>query len=210
MHKDYLITADGTTVTDTSPQSITNALPSTSSDWFVKPARGGSSIGITHVTAPEQMQAAIQAAQQYDDTVLVETAIRGREIEVAVLGNAAEYQVSDLGEIIADGQFYDYESKYSDAESFGTTVDVAIDDELRHKVREYAGIVYRNLQCSGLARVDFLVDEKNRTVYLNEVNTMPGFTNISMYPKLWMRQGWSYSQLVDRLLQLGLSASRGN
>ena len=168
---------------------------------FVKPARAGSSVGVSKVTSPEGLRPAIELALTHDDLVLIERAIIGRELEVAVLGNPPHHQASGVGEIIPGSEFYDYDDKYSSGSSSQTVLDANLPEAQIESIRQYALEAYELLGCRGLARVDFLLAEDG-TVYLNEVNTLPGFTNISMYPKLWQRVGIRYPELVDRLIQL--------
>ena len=171
--------------------------------WFVKPSRAGSSVGVTKVRDYEKLEAAIEEALRYDVTALVEPAVIGRELEVAVLGNSPDVKSSGVGEIITGAEFYDYDDKYSPTSTSKTTTNADLDDEQRSRIQKAAIDAYNALGCSGLARVDFLMSQDG-TVYLNEVNTMPGFTNISMYPKLWQEQGMKYPHLIDKLIQLAL------
>ena len=167
--------------------------------WFVKPSRAGSSVGVTRVTDTEELKDAIRLAFQHDSLVLVEAGIIGRELEVAVLGNPPSHQVSAVGEIIAGKEFYDYDDKYSSESTSRTVLNADLPMEVSELIRQQAKDIYETLECRGLARVDFLLDGNNR-VYLNEVNTLPGFTDISMYPKLWGAEGVSYSSLIDKLI----------
>lgn len=168
---------------------------------FVKPANAGSSVGISKVKSIEALPEAIEKAFKEDDKVLVEEAIAGREIEVAVLGND-EPQASCIGEIFAANEFYDYDAKYqNEASRTGIVTDLAPEKEL--EIRDTAVRIYRTMGCSGLARVDFFLEDSGRVVF-NEINTLPGFTNISMYPKLWETSGIPYDKLIDRLIELAL------
>ena len=168
---------------------------------FVKPAREGSSVGITKVVEREQLPRAIRTAFAQDSKVLVEEAIVGRELEVAVLGNETP-SASCIGEIFTAGEFYDYESKYVDEES-RTEIVTDLPKDKEQEIRETAVRLYRILECRGLARMDFFLSENGRVVF-NEANTIPGFTNISMYPSLWQASGLTYSGLIDALLVLAL------
>ena len=168
---------------------------------FVKPANGGSSIGVSRAQSREDLGAALREAARYDRKVLVEEGIAGREIECAVLGNA-EPQASPLGEIRPPGEFYDFEAKYRDA---GTEllVPAPLDEDLAERIRETAIEAYRALDLAGFSRVDFLVREPDG-IHVLEVNTLPGFTPISMFPRLWQEAGLSYGELITRLVDLGL------
>ena len=174
---------------------------------FVKPANAGSSVGISKVKDAKQLPDALAKAFAEDDKVLVEEAIVGREIETAVLGNE-DPQVSCVGEIFSAGEFYDYESKYQNAAS-RTEIVTDLCKEKEDEIRETALRIYNVLGCSGMARVDFFLVEGEHgyddgKVIFNEVNTIPGFTQISMYPQLWEASGLPYNQLIDRLIELAL------
>jgi D-alanine-D-alanine ligase len=170
---------------------------------FVKPARTGSSVGVSKVREQSQWSAALDQAHQYGDVVLVESAVPdAREIEVAVLGNDHP-QAATPGEIVPDREFYDYDSKYDSASTSEVKIPADLPLETLNKIRRTAVEAYQILGCRGLARVDFLVG--GGQVILNELNTMPGFTNISMYPKLWQAEGLKYSDLITKLVELALS-----
>jgi D-alanine-D-alanine ligase len=169
---------------------------------FVKPANLGSSVGITKAHDRAELHLALAEAARYDRKLLVEAAIDAREIEVSILGND-EPIASVPGEIVPSREFYDYAAKYLDAES-ELLIPAPIPPETAERVRELAVRAYLAIDCAGLARADFLLDRKTGEVYLNEVNTLPGFTPISMYPKLWEASGISYPELIDRLVQLAL------
>ena len=175
---------------------------------FVKPANMGSSVGIGKASNKKELQSAIAEAFRYDAKVLVEQAIEGREIETAVLGNRGNEQVSGVGEIVVKEGFYDYHSKYISADAAQIIVPA---QNLRQKdisnIRHTALKTYRTLGLEGMARIDvFLLPDGS--VYVNEPNTLPGFTNISMYPQLWQAAGLPYSQLIDRLIQLAIERHR--
>lgn len=170
--------------------------------WFVKPSRAGSSVGVSKVSSREDLDAALSKAFEHDDVVLIERSIIGRELEVAVLGNPPHHQASGVGEIIAGAEFYDYDDKYSSTSESQVILDADLPSELKEQIRDIAKQAYQLLGCEGLARVDFLL--KDSTVYVNELNTLPGFTNISMYPKLWQREGMKYPELIDRLIELAV------
>ncbi|PWU27713.1 D-alanine--D-alanine ligase [Pseudomonas sp. RW407] len=169
---------------------------------FVKPANLGSSVGVSKVADEAGYDAAVQQALAFDDKVLVEAAVKGREIECAVLGND-EPIASGCGEIVVRGGFYSYDSKYIDEDAARVVVPADIDAQASERIRQLAVEAFQVLGCSGLARVDvFLTDDGE--VLVNELNSLPGFTRISMYPKLWQAAGMSYSELVGRLIDLAL------
>ena len=167
---------------------------------FVKPSNSGSSVGINKVNNTDELIEAIEYASSFDSKILVEENIIGREIECAVLGNE-DVHASILGEIIAADKFYSFDAKYKNNES-KTIMPALIDKELSEKIRKIAIKAYKAADCKGLSRVDFFVDEKNEKIYLNEINTLPGFTEISMYPKLWEKTGILYTELLDKLIDL--------
>lgn len=167
---------------------------------FVKPSRAGSSVGVSRVTNRTEYIQAIKLALQHDSLILIEQAARSpREIEIAVLGNEGSRLASVAGEIQPDREFYSYESKYDENSHTSTLIPANLDQSDLTTVRTQALIAYDALHSRGMARVDFLLD-KSGTFYINEINTIPGFTNISMYPKLWEYEGISYSELIDRLI----------
>jgi D-alanine-D-alanine ligase len=170
---------------------------------FVKPANLGSSIGVSKARDRGELAEALALAARFDRKILVEAAVpNAREIEVSVLGND-EPQVSIPGEIVPGNEFYDYAAKYLDDNS-QLLIPAPIDQALVEEVQATALTAFKVADCSGLARVDFLLDDASGRLYLNEINTMPGFTRISMYPKLWEASGLSYPDLVDRLIDLAL------
>ena len=168
---------------------------------FVKPANAGSSVGISKVKNAEELPKALEIAFAEDDKVLVEEAIKGREIEVAVLGNE-DPKASCIGEIFAANEFYDYNAKYENSAS-ETAVVADLDPEKEQEIKAAAVKIYQTMGCRGMARVDFFLKESGRVVF-NEINTLPGFTSISMYPKLWEASGIPYPDLIDKLLQLAM------
>lgn len=172
---------------------------------FVKPANLGSSIGISKVHGPEELAAALDEASRHDRKIVVERGIDAREMEVSVLGND-EPIASVVGEIVPSREFYDYEAKYVDDNS-ALLIPADISDEIADEIRDVALRAYRTLDCAGMARIDFLLDRHSGRVYLNEVNTIPGFTSISMYPMLWEASGMSLPELVSRLIGLALERS---
>ena len=186
---------------DVAPDTIKNKIQARLDfPVFVKPANAGSSVGVSKVERFEDLDEAIRVAAREDAKIVVEEGIRGQEVECAVLGNR-EAQASIVGEIGASAQFYDYDDKYVNGTS-QLYIPARIDEAVSDKIREVAVRAYRLLGCSGLARVDFFVTEDDHKVVLNEINTLPGFTSISMYPKLWMAMGLSYGELLDRLIDL--------
>ncbi len=168
---------------------------------FVKPANSGSSIGTAKARSREDLEEAIEVAFRYDRKVLIERAVNGREVEVAVLGND-EPEASPVGEITYQGEFYDYRCKYDDPRT-QLLIPAEIPDSIAGRLRELAVAAYQAIDCAGLARVDFFLTPGG-DVYLNEVNTIPGFTPMSMYPKLWEYAGLSYRDLITRLIKLAL------
>ena len=168
---------------------------------FVKPSRAGSSVGVSKVYTEEEFTEALALAHRHDTVALIEAGISGREIEVAVLGNPPYAQASVAGEIEPEGDFYSYDSKYASSSQSKVIVPANITPEQLQRVRNWALKSYELLGCSGLSRVDFFL-ESDGTIYLNELNTLPGFTNISMYSKLWRHDGISYSQLIERFISL--------
>ncbi len=173
---------------------------------FVKPAGTGSSVGVSKAADREALQTALQTAGIYDEKILVEEFIHGREIEVAVLGNNGP-AASVCGEIDSGAEFYDYDAKYINDTSVAY-VPARIDEETSEKVREYAIRAYRALGCKGLSRVDFFVTYADNRIVFNEINTLPGFTSISMYPKLFEASGIAYSQLIDKLLEYAMEEAK--
>ena len=169
---------------------------------FVKPANLGSSVGISKAHNRSELGAALDEAARYDRKLVVEVAADAREIEVSVLGND-EPIASVPGEIVPCNEFYDYAAKYLDGES-ELLIPAPIPSGTAAMVRQLAIQAYLAIDCAGMARVDFLLDRKTDGVYINELNTIPGFTPISMYPKLWEASGISYAELIDRLIQLAL------
>lgn len=170
---------------------------------FVKPAGTGSSVGVSKATNQEQLIAALNEAARYDTKILVEEFIKGREVEVAVMGNDSPV-ASVCGEIDSGAEFYDYDAKYVTDTSVAY-IPARIEETVAEQIRDTAIQIYSALGCKGLCRVDFFVTDENRIVF-NEVNTLPGFTSISMFPKLFSASGIPYDQLLDQLLQLALEA----
>ena len=170
--------------------------------FFVKPANLGSSVGVSKVKTEKDFATAIKEAFKFDNKVIVEEAIVGREIECSVLGNK-ELKASIPGEILPVKDFYSYEAKYIDSEGARLDIPADLSDAEIEAVQEIAVKTYKALCCQGLARVDVFLQEDGQII-VNEINTLPGFTRISMYPKLWEISGIAYSDLIDRLIQLAL------
>ncbi|OGZ96691.1 MAG: D-alanine--D-alanine ligase A [Candidatus Sungbacteria bacterium RIFCSPHIGHO2_01_FULL_50_25] len=169
---------------------------------FVKPANLGSSVGVHKAHDEKEFRAAVKDAFRYDRKILVEEFIKGREIECSVLGN--EDPIASLaGEVIPTHEFYSYEAKYLDENGAALEIPAKLPSEIMKRVQNTAVRAFRALECEGMARVDFFLKE-NGDLFVNEINTIPGFTSISMYPKLWEATGISYSELVDRLILLAI------
>jgi D-alanine-D-alanine ligase len=194
------------------PESVRERVATLGWPVFVKPARAGSSFGISKVEAPEQLAAALAHAFDVDPKVVVEQAVVGREVECGVLQGVAGTppEVSVAGEVIVGGghAFYDFEAKYTDATALRLVIPAALDDAVAQRLRDLAVQAFQALSCEGLARVDFFVTADGDVV-LNEVNTMPGFTPSSMFPRVWAASGLDYPALVDRLLTTALSRPLG-
>ena len=169
---------------------------------FVKPVNSGSSVGITKAHNKVEFKKAMDEACKYDRKILIEKAINAREIEVSVMGN--DHPKASLpGEIVPCNEFYDYSAKYIDDKS-KLEIPAKLPDNLIEKIRESAVKAYKSLDGAGLARVDFFVEKETNNIIINEINTLPGFTSISMYPKLWEATGLPYSQLLDELIALAM------
>lgn len=169
---------------------------------FIKPSNSGSSVGVEKATNLEELKKAIEVASKYDNKILIEQGIDARELECAVIGNE-EVKASCVGEILAAEEFYSYDAKYKNSES-KVNIPASISEEEEIKIKELAIKAFKALDGKGLSRVDFFIDRKTKEIYLNEINTMPGFTEISMYPKLWESCGVNYSELLDELISLAL------
>ncbi|GGP09622.1 D-alanine--D-alanine ligase [Oceanobacillus neutriphilus] len=169
---------------------------------FIKPANQGSSVGVHKVETEEEFNHAIQDAFMYDHKVLVEEAIEGREIECSVLGN--DHPIASVpGEILPTVEFYSYEAKYIDESGANLEIPASLEKDVAEKIQTTAIQAFEALNCEGLARVDVFLKEDN-TIIINEINTLPGFTKISMYPKLWEESGISYRELIERLIELAI------
>jgi D-alanine-D-alanine ligase len=169
---------------------------------FIKPANMGSSVGVSKVNNEEEYLIAVKEAFRFDTKILLEEFVPGRELECSVLGNE-EPAASVVGEIKSTHEFYSYDAKYIDESGAVLEIPAKISEEISGRVRELAIKTFQAVECEGLGRVDFFLKENNEII-VNEINTMPGFTKISMYPKLWEASGVSYSQLIDRLIELAL------
>jgi D-alanine-D-alanine ligase len=175
---------------------------------FIKPAFMGSSVGVNKAKNQKEFKAALSEAFNYSSKVLVEKAVaNARELECSIIGNGSNIKASIVGEIKPNHEFYSYESKYLDPKGADLLIPAKISDDLSEKVRELSLAAFKALECSGMARVDFLYNEEEDDLYLNEINTIPGFTTISMYPKLWLADNtFTYSGLISKLLALALDA----
>ncbi|MDR1838765.1 MAG: D-alanine--D-alanine ligase [Treponema sp.] len=171
--------------------------------FFIKPANMGSSVGISKVRSEDEYTAAIKDAFQYDTKIIIEEFISGREIECAVLGNE-EPSASVPGEVIPSHEFYSYDAKYLDENGAALKIPAQLDEKTIKRIQELAIKVFQTLCCEGLSRVDFFLKE-NGEIIVNEINTMPGFTKVSMYPKMWEASGISYTDLITRLIELAIS-----
>lgn len=169
---------------------------------FVKPARSGSSVGVSKVSNEAEFLSAIELALEHDEKVLIEKSLTGRELETAVLGNPPHHKVSGVGEIIPGADFYDHNDKYSPDSQSKVVVDADIPKRLELKIQKTSLKAYQLIGCTGLSRVDYILVDQ--TPYIIEINTMPGFTSISMYPKLWQKAGMRYPELIDKLIELAL------
>jgi D-alanine-D-alanine ligase len=171
-------------------------------NFFIKPANMGSSVGINKVHNKDEYTSALKDAFQYDTKVIIEEYIQGREIECAVLGNDTPI-ASIPGEIIPSHEFYSYDAKYLDEKGASLEIPAKLDDETTKRVQELSIQVFKTLCCEGLSRIDFFLKE-NGSLIINEINTMPGFTRISMYPKMWEASGITYTNLITRLIELAM------
>jgi D-alanine-D-alanine ligase len=170
--------------------------------YFVKPANAGSSVGVSKVKSETELDGAIRKAFRFDEKILVERGIDAREVEVSVLGND-EPEASVPGEIVAGREFYDYEDKYVEDKS-SLIIPAKFSEEKTEEMRRLAVVAFKAIGASGFSRVDFFVERGTNRLYINEINTIPGFTSISMYPKLWEASGLKYPRLIEKLINLGL------
>lgn len=171
------------------------------SPFFIKPSSAGSSVGVHKIRTADEYKKKLEDAFQYDHTVLAEKFIEGREIECSVLGLNQSAKASLAGEIIPTHDFYSYEAKYLDANGAKLSIPAELKPEELHKIQQYSILAFEKMGCDGISRVDFFL-QKNGDIYLNELNTLPGFTNISMYPKMWEATGISYKDLISKLIDL--------
>jgi D-alanine-D-alanine ligase len=196
----------------THPEAVTAQVGELGWPVFVKPSRAGSSFGITKVSSADDLPAAIAHATAFDPKVIVEEAVVGREVECGVLEgvDGAPAQVSVLGEVLVGGDhdFYDFEAKYTDADALELVIPAVVEHGVTEQLARLAPTAFAALCCEGLARVDFFLTDDGELV-LNEVNTMPGFTPSSMFPRVWAASGLDYPALVDRLLRTALSRPLG-
>ncbi len=177
---------------------------------FVKPSNAGSSVGVNKASNREELIRALDIAAKNDRRILVEEFINGREIECAVLGNDNPI-ASTVGEVVPCNDFYDYEAKYQVGDDSKVIIPAQnLPEETVQKIREYAVRAFKCLDCAGLSRVDFFVHKVTGEIYINEINTLPGFTKISMYPKLWAESGIPYSELIDKLIELAFERFEDN
>lgn len=170
---------------------------------FVKPANMGSSVGISKAKNREDLKEALKEAIKYDRRIVVEEGLDCREIETGVIGNTVAFAAT-VGEIIPSKEFYDYEAKYFDGGKSKMVVPAEIPREVADQVRELALKAYKALDCQGCSRVDFFLERETNKIYLNELNTMPGFTSFSMFPALWKEAGLAYDELIDRMIGYAL------
>ena len=180
-------------------REVEEALPY---NLFVKPSNMGSSVGISKVRNREELKEALKLAAKYDRRIIVEEAINCREVETGVIGNH-DPKVAVVGEIVAKLDFYDYKAKYSDDAGTELSIPANISEETSEKIRETARKAYMALDCAGFARVDFFIDKDTGEIYINEINTIPGFTKYSMFPSLWEAAGVPFREQVERIIDLG-------
>lgn len=169
---------------------------------FVKPSNSGSSVGIKKVRNTKELEQAIIYASKFDKKILIEEGINAREVECAVLGNET-VEASCVGEVLAADEFYSFDAKYSNAES-KTEIPAKLEQSISDVIRELAIKAFKAVDGKGLSRVDFFVENETNQIYINEINTLPGFTSISMYPKLFEQVGISYTELLNKLIALAL------
>lgn len=172
---------------------------------FVKPSNMGSSVGISKVKSFEDLKIAMDFALKYDDKLVIEEGIDARELEISVLGSGNTIRVSTPGEIVVNDDFYDYDTKYKKGTST-LVIPAPISEAQMKEIKETAEKAYKILDCKGLSRVDFFIDRRDGKILLNEINTMPGFTKISMYPKLFEHDGLAYKDLISRLIELSFES----
>ncbi len=174
---------------------------------FIKPVNMGSSVGITKAHNLEEARTGLINAIKYDRKIIIEEGIDCRELEVSVLGND-EPITSEVGEILPSHEFYDYESKYFDGDNSALLIPAPLEEKISDKIKKAAIVAYKAIGASGMARVDFFLNKKNGDILINEINTIPGFTRISMYPKLWNASGMSYPEIIERLIELAIERDK--
>ncbi len=170
---------------------------------FIKPSNSGSSVGVNKAKNLEELKSCIEYASKYDKKILIEEFINGHEVECAVLGNE-DVKASCVGEILPAEEFYSFDAKYKNSNS-GLCIPANLGKNITEEIRALAVKAFKAIDGKGLSRVDFFVDKVTSKIYLNEINTLPGFTNISMYPKLWEESGIKYSELLDKLIELAIA-----
>lgn len=169
---------------------------------FVKPSNMGSSVGISKARTAEELTGALRLASKYDRRLIIEEALDARELETAVLGNT-DIEVAEVGEIAAASEFYDYRSKYSSESGTRLMIPAELPNSVRDRIRDMAAKAYKSLDCAGFARVDFFMERNTGEIYINEINTIPGFTRYSMFPMLWNQAGVGLPALIERIVELG-------
>ncbi|MBE6670680.1 MAG: D-alanine--D-alanine ligase [Ruminococcaceae bacterium] len=174
---------------------------------FVKPANSGSSVGVSKARNDTELKAAIENAEKFDGKILIEEAIVGREVEVAVIGNEDPVALT-CGEIISDADFYDYDDKYNNGTSTNQ-IPAKVKEETWINLKNTAEKIFKTLDCKGLSRVDFFVCGEEERIVFNEINTLPGFTSISLYPKMAIHSGYTYTNLIDKLVDLAVQQKKG-
>ena len=171
---------------------------------FVKPSNSGSSVGVNKCENSEELKHNIEEAAKFDNKILIEQGIIGKEVECAVLGNdERKIEVTNPGEIVPAGEYYSFNSKYNDQKS-ETLMEARISENQKEEIKKLAKKAFLAIDGSGLSRVDFFVEDSTGKIYINEINTMPGFTEISMYPKLFEKYGYKYSELLDKIIEINL------
>jgi D-alanine-D-alanine ligase len=192
---------DWLTASDARPETLAKISAALPPPLFVKPARCGSSVGISKVHTISELEPALKEALRFDFKALVEPALNAREIECSVLGNHSPLAFAP-GEIVPRHEFYDYAAKYVDPDGARLLIPAEIPAQLQRAIQDTAVAAYRQVECAGMARVDFLLDTNSGSYYLSEINTIPGFTDISMFPKLCEASGIAYPELLKRLFSL--------
>lgn len=169
---------------------------------FVKPSNMGSSVGISKARERSQLKEALELALKYDRRIIVEEAVNCRDVETGVIGNS-ELEVAAVGEIVAKNDFYDYKAKYSDDVGTELVIPARLPKEICQEIKNLAKMAYKAIDCEGYARIDFFIEKGTDRLYINEINTIPGFTKYSMFPELWREVGLEFGQLIERIVELG-------